>query len=185
MATPFSGTLSIPRALVERLLVHTSGRRYTIDATSHHLGDEISTRAPVLDPPEPEGGVLERSIELKDAAGGPWFLVLDVLEVVGEHNDEHFSARVRNGELLTYAAVNGRRIDNVNRHIKTENKTPERVAMAIPAGLLHRGKNTIRLELTGTAEKDKQLDDLGVLEIALELRTPPNAKGRGAESGRP
>jgi hypothetical protein len=185
IVTPFSGTLSVPRKLLERLLVHTSGRRYTIDATSHHLGDEVSTRAPVLDPPEPEGGVLERSIVLEDVAGGPWFLVLDVLEVVGEHNDEHFSARVRNGELLTHAAVNGRRIDDVNRHIKTENKVPERVAMAIPAGLLHPGKNTIRLELTGTAEKDTQLDDLGVLEIALELRTPPNAKGRGADSGRP
>ena len=58
----------------------------------------------MLDPPEPEGGVLERSIELEDPAGsrGSWFLVLDVVEVVGEHNDEHFSARVRNGELLTH-----------------------------------------------------------------------------------
>ena len=38
--------------------------------------------------------------------------------------------------------------------------------MPIPAGLLHPGKNTIRLELTGTAEKETQLDDLGVLEMA-------------------
>ena len=185
MMTPYSGTLSIPRELLERLLVHTTGRRYTIDATAHHLGDEISTSAPVLDPPEPEGGVLERSIELDDVAGGQWFLVLDVLQVVGEHNDENYSARVRNGELLTHASLNGRRFDNVNRHIKTENKTPERVAMAIPAGLLHPGKNTIRLELTGTAEKETQLDDLGVLEMTLELRIPANAKGRGPASGRP
>jgi hypothetical protein len=185
MATPYSGTFSIPRELLERLLVHASGRRYTIDATSHHLGDELSKGTPVLDPPEPEGGVLERSIVLEEVAAGPWFLVLDVVEVVGEHNNEPFSALVRNGELLTHAALNGRRFDNVNRHIKTENKTPERVAMPIPAGLLRRGKNTIRLELTGTAEKEKQLDDLGVLEIALELRTPPNTKGGGAQSGRP
>jgi hypothetical protein len=185
IATPYSGTFSIPLELLERLLVHANGRRYTIDATSHHLGDEISTGTPVLDPPEPEGGVLERSIELDDVPDGPWFLVLDVVEVVGEHNNEPFSALVRNGELLTHAALNGRRFDNVNRHIKTENKAPERVALPIPAGLLHPGKNTIRLELTGSAEKEKQLDDLGVLEIALELRMPPNAKGRGAESGRP
>ena len=137
VATPYSGVLSIPRELVRRLLVQSSGRRYLIDATSHHLGDEISISAPVLDPPEPEGGVLERSIELGPVSAGPWSLVLDMVEVVGENNDDKFSARVRNGELLTYVNVNGQRIDNVNRHIKTENKnSPERVTIAIPAGLL-------------------------------------------------
>src|SRR5262249_40357413 len=130
MATPYSGTLSIPRELLERVLVHSIGRRYTIDATSHHLGDEISKASPVLDPPEPEGGILERSIEIEEVADGDWFLVLDVLGVVGEHNDDNYSPRVRNGELLTHVVLNGRRFDNVNRHIKTENKTPERVAMA-------------------------------------------------------
>jgi hypothetical protein len=185
MSTPYSGTLSIPTELLERVLVRTIGRRYTIDATSHHLGDEISKGSPVLDPPEPEGGVLERSIELLEVADGAWFLVVDVLEVVGEHNDDNYSPRVRNGELLTHAVLNGRRFDNVNRHIRTENKTPERVAMAIPAGLLHPGKNIIRLELTGLAEKETQLDDLGVLELALELRMPAHVKGRGAESRRP
>jgi hypothetical protein len=184
LATPYSGSLSIPRELLERVLIHTVGRRYTMDATSHHLGDELSKGSPVLNPPEPEGGLLERSIELEEVADGAWFLVLDVLEVVGEHNNEDYSARVRNGELLTHVALNGRRFDNINRHIKTENKTPERVAMAIPAGLLRPGKNTIRLELTGTAEKETQLDDLGVLEMALELRMPANVKGRGAQSGR-
>ena len=41
---------------------------------------------------------------------------------------------MKNGELRTYAVVNGRRIDYVNRHIKSRNETPERVTMAIPAG---------------------------------------------------
>ena len=185
VATPYSGVLSIPRELVRRLLVQSSGRRYVIDATAHHLGDEISMTAPLLDPPEPEGPVLERSIELAQMPSGPWSVVLDMVQVVGEDNSE-FSARVRNGELLTYVAVNGRRIDNVNRHIKTENKNnPERVRIAIPVGLLHAGKNRISLELTGTAEKQTQLDDLGVLEMALELAPTPEAKGRGAQSGRP
>jgi len=186
VATPYSGVLAIPRELLRTLLVQASGRRYLIDATSHHLGDEISITAPLLDPPEPEGPVLERSIELGQVPSGPWSLVLDMVQVVGESNDDKFSARVRNGELLTNVAVNGRRIDNVNRHIKTENKNnPERVTIAIPAGLLHPGKNTIRLELTGTAEKEPQLDDLGVLEVALELVPAPKTKGRGAQSGRP
>ena len=185
VATPYSGVLSIPRELVRRLLVHAIGRRYVIDATSHHLGDEISITAPLLTRPSRKDAVLERSIELAQVPSGPWSVVLDMVQVVGEDNSE-FSGRVRNGELLTYIAVNGRRIDNVNRHIKTENKNnPERVRMAIPVGLLHPGKNTIRLELTGTAEKQTQLDDLGVLEMALELAPTPETKGRGGQSGRP
>ncbi len=185
LATPFSGILSIPRQFLQRLLIHGNGRRYVIDATAHHLGDEISVSPPVLNPPDPEGGVLERSIELAEEPGGPWFLVLDVVQVVDENNDDKFSARVRNGEFRTNAIVNGQRIDYVNRHIKTKNETPERVTMAIPPGLLHPGKNTIRLELTGAAEKDTQLDDLGVLQIALELAMPPAAKSSGAQSARP
>ena len=64
------------------------GRLYLIDATSHHLGDELSTSGAMLDPPEPEGAVLERSIELRELPGGPWFLVLDVLDVVGENSND-------------------------------------------------------------------------------------------------
>jgi hypothetical protein len=92
---------------------------------------------------------------------------------------------VRNGEFLTHLAINGRRFDNLNRHIRTENTTPERVTIAIPAGMLHTGKNTVRLELTGTADKETQLDDLGVLKMAIELLREADSKGRGAQSGRP
>ena len=152
VATPYSGILSIPRWSLQKVSIFGHGRRYVIDATGHHLGDELSVSAPVLDPPEPEGGVLERTIELAEVPEGPWFLILDVVQVVGEHNDEEYSPRVRNGELRTNVLVNGRLVDNLNRHIKTENKVPERVTIAIPAGLLQPGKNTIRLELTGRAD---------------------------------
>ena len=147
-----------------------------MDATAHHLGDEFSTAAPKLDPPDPEGGVLEKTIELQELPGGSWALVLDVVDVAGEEGND-YSDRVKNGEFRTYALINGRRIDYVNRHIKVLNERPERVTMAIPAGLLHLGKNTIRLELTGAAGKTTQIDDLGVLQMALEV-TAGNAKAR-------
>ena len=172
LATPYSGVLSIPRDLLHTLTIRGFGRWYLIDATAHHLGDEFSNSPPILDPPDPEGGVLEKLINLQEIPAGSWSLVLDVVQVVGENGDPDYSEKVRNGELRTYALVNGQRIDYVNRHIKTKNETPERVIMAIPAGLLHAGKNTIRLELTGTAEKNTQLDDLGILQMALTL-TPP------------
>ncbi len=60
--------------------------------------------------------------------------MLDLVQVVGEDNDPHFSQRVRDGELRTYAIVNGQRIDYINHYIKTRNETPERVAIPIPAG---------------------------------------------------
>jgi hypothetical protein len=176
LSTSYSGVLAIPRGLVRKLVVEGRGRRLVIDSAAHHLGDEISRRDPVLDPPQPEGGTLERSIELSEVPELPCFLVLDVVQVVGESNDPHFSQRVRDGEFRTYAAVNGRRIDYVNRYVKTRNEAPERVAIPIPAGLLHPGKNTIRLELTGSAGKENQLDDLGVLQVALEFTDAP---GRG------
>jgi hypothetical protein len=173
VSTPYSGVLSIPRELVRKLVVLGRGRRLLIDSAAHHLGDEVSTKDPVLDPPQPEGGSLERTFELAEVPERPALLLLDLVQVVGESNNPDFSQRVRDGEFRTYAAVNGRRIDYVNRYIKTRNETPERVAIPIPAGLLRPGKNTIRLELTGSAGKENQLDDLGVLQIAIEFTDAP------------
>ncbi len=172
LATPYSGVLSIPRELIRKVVVTGHGRRLVIDPAAHHLGDEVSMSAPVLDPPQPEGEILERTIELAEVPEAPWFLVLDVVEVVGETSDPIWSPRVRAGELRTYLSVNGKRIDYLNRYIKTRNKSPERVAVPIPRGLLHPGKNTVKIELTSAA-RSKELDDLGVLQIALEYTTPP------------
>ncbi len=143
-----------------------------IDPAAHHLGDEYSKTAP-LDPPQPEGGVLERTLELPVVPDSPCFLILDVIQVVSENSDPAFSQRIRDGELRTYIAVNGKRIDYLNRYIKTSNIATERVAIPIPAESLHPGKNSIRLELT-MATEEKQLDDFGVLQMAVEFRQAPN-----------
>jgi len=183
LATPYSGILSIPREHLHALVVLGQGRRLLIDPAAHHLGDEISTNRPPLDPPQPEGALLERTIELAEVPDRPAFLVLDVIQVVSETGDDQFSKRVRDGELRTYAVVNGRRVDYLNRYIKTSNDTTERIAIPIPAGLLHLGKNTVRLELTPTA--DKLLDDLGVLQIALEFTSMPNRDVQPSQPGPP
>jgi hypothetical protein len=169
LATPYSGVLTVPRDLLRSLAVLGQGRRLVVDPAAHHLGDEISVTPPLLDPPQPEGDSLERAIELSEVPDRPAFLVLDVTQVEGEDNDSPFSANVRKGELRTYVVVNSKRIDYLNHYIKTRDEAPERVAIPIPRGLLRPGKNTIRLELTPTASKPKQLDDIGVLQIALEF----------------
>ena len=124
-----------------------------MDATAHHLGDEVSTAAPMLDPPDPEGGVLEKTIELQESPGGSWALVLDVVDVAGEEAHD-YSDRVKNGEFRTYAA------DQRPAHRLREpaHQDPEREAGAgddgYPRWLLHLGKNTIRLELTGAGRQE-------------------------------
>jgi hypothetical protein len=183
LATPYSGILSIPRDLLHTLLVLGHGHRLTIDPAAHHLGDELSIKAPLLDPPQPEGDSLERTIELAEVPPDPAFLVLDVLAVVSETADPDYSKRVSDGELRTYVSLNGRRIDYLNRHIKTRNESTERIAIAIPNGLLHPGKNTLRFELTTTA--DNLVDDLGVLQIALEFRSSRPVLAQPGPQGAP
>jgi hypothetical protein len=184
LATPYSGTLSIPRDRLRKLIVRGQGLRVVIDPAAHHLGDEISVAAPILDPPEPEGGLLERSIDLAAVPDRPAALVLDVIGVVSETSDPGFSQRVREGEYRTYAVVNGKRIDYLNHHIKDDNKTPERITIPIPDGCLHPGKNSVRLELDPSADR-KQLDDLGVLQITLEFGTITPHAAHPQEPGPP
>jgi hypothetical protein len=175
LATPYSGVLRIPRQRVRKIAIFGEGRRVVIDPAAHHLGDEPSRTPPLLDPPLHEGGLLERTVELTSVPDSSAVLVMDVVQVVGEDNDLTYSQYVRKGELLTWVAVNGKRIDFLNRYVKTRNDTPERVAIPIPAGSLRAGKNTVRLKLTGMASKAEQLDDFGVLGIALEFRRKANA----------
>jgi hypothetical protein len=171
LATPYSSDLKIPRDQIRKLLVRGQGARIVIDPAAHHLGDEISQSAPVLDPPVPEGGSLERTLELRTVPREPAALVLDVIEVVSETANAEFSDKVRAGEFRTYVLINGRRIDYLNHFVKTSNKTVERIAVPIPEGVLRAGKNTIQFELTPDAEKHKALDDLGILQIAVEFGT--------------
>ena len=178
LATPYAGAIVIPRARLTSLAVLGRGRRMVIDPLAHHLGDEFSSTPPLLDPPQPEGGVLERAFELRDVPDEPAFLVFDVVQVVGENADvPTFSDMVKRGELRTTVKINGEPFDYLNRHVKTRNETPERLRIPIPRGLLKQGKNVIRLEQVGTANDPNYLDDLGILAIALEFAgTPPVEK---------
>lgn len=177
LETPYAGTLVIPRDRLRRIVVEGIGRRLMIDSTAHHLGDEVSKAPDLLDPPQPEGGELDRSFPLKavPAEGQSATLVLDVVQVVGEAQGLQFSNLIRVGELRTKVYLNGREIDYLNRHITSRNETPERIRLPIPEGLLKVGENRIRILQTGTSNDPNYLDDLGVLGIAFEV-TPAAAK---------
>lgn len=186
LATPYLGTLTIPLDRLTRLRVLEPGLRLVIDPSAHHLGDEISVTPPLLDPPFPEGGLLEQSVNLPEVPAGPALLVLDVVQVVGEAPGLPFSEFIRRGELKTYVEVNGERIDYLNRHITDTNETPARIRITIPDGLLVAGENQLRIVQTGVENDPTWFDDLGILGIALEfvgsaadLREPARANGPG------
>ncbi len=175
LETPYAGTLVVPRDRLRRIVVEGMGRRLVIDPTAHHMGDEVSKAPEHLDPPQPEGGELDRSFTLKEAPAPERSasLVMDVVQVVGEAPGlSQFSEAVRNGELRTKLFVNGLEIDYLNRHITTRNEKPERIRLPIPAGLLKAGENRIKILQTGKANDPNYLDDLGILGIALEVTTP-------------
>lgn len=173
LATPYAGTLTIPRDCLATVRVLDRGWELVLDASAHHLGDNISTTPPLLDPPLPEGGVLERSFDLGAVSPRPKFVVLDVIQVVGETAGSPYSNLVLKGELRTYVAFNGKRIDYINRYITTSNETPERIRIPIPHELLRPGKNIIRIEQTGIASDPTWFDDLGILRVAIQAIPNP------------
>ena len=169
LATPYAGDLTIPRERLRALKVQGRGRRIILDPSAHHLGNEVAKEPLMLDPPWPEGGTLEQTFSLDRIPEGNSALVLDVVQVVGEANSPPFSEMVRKGEIRTNVRLNGQLFDYLNRHITTRNETPDRIRLPIPAGLLKPGTNTLRIEQVGKANDPEELDDLGVLTIAIEF----------------
>lgn len=169
LEVPYAGRFTVPLNRLRRLEVLGRGRRIVVDATAHHLGNEIVASPLPLDPPQPEGRTLERSIELADIPPKAPFLSLDVVQVAGESAGLPFFREVKNGEIRTTVSINDHTFDYLNRHVTSKNETPERILLPIPAGLLHAGHNTLRIDQNGTKLDPNYLDDLGILEIAIEF----------------
>src|SRR5262249_29759801 len=151
-----------------RIRILDPGTRIVLDPSSHHLGDNVRTTPPFIDPPLPEGSVLERTFELNEVSREPISLVLDVLDVVGETSGTPYSNLILKGQLRTYLAINGKRIDYINRYITSSNESVERIRIPIPHEVLKTGKNLLRLEQVGIVNDPTWLDDLGILQIAIQ-----------------
>lgn len=171
--TPYAGRVGVPRERLTRLSVLGEGVRLVVDPKAHHLGDEVSTKAQNIDPPQPEGGVLERSVTIDRLPDADAALVLDVVQVVGESPDLPYSGLIRRGELRTNLVCNGTPFDYINRFIVDKNETPQRVRIPLPKALLKAGRNVIRFEQVGKENEPNYLDDLGLLGVALEFATRP------------
>ncbi|MHC5543611.1 hypothetical protein ACYOEI_35755, partial [Singulisphaera rosea] len=164
-----SAPLTISRDRLRSLRVLGRGRRTVIDPTAHHMGNEVVGRPNPLDPPQPEGRTLEREFNLVEIPSGPAFLTFDVVQMVGEVVGLPYADLVRKGEVRTNLEVNGKAVDYLNRYVTSKNESPERIRVPIPSGVLQPGANRLRLVQVGRANDPEYLDDLGVLEIAVEF----------------
>ena len=176
--TPFAGRLTIPRDRLRRLRILGTLRRQVLDAAPHHLGNEVVRD---LDPPQPEGNALEVVFQLAAVPEGPATLAVDALQVAGEAESLPFSAFVKGGELRTNVTINGRKVDYLNHHVADKNETPERLRLPIPPGVLRVGKNVARFEGAGKKDDPNDLDDLGILGVALESESKPESARKGPD----
>lgn len=177
--TPYASGLTLPRTQVNELLVRGPAWRLVIDNAPRHLGNE---RRDNLDPPQPEGTRRDWEFSLEKLPSDTPSLVLDVLEVAGMSEHLKFSDRVRAG-LRANVLMNGKLVDNINRHVLTNNEVPERVRIPLPKDLLRIGRNTATIELVGTKADPMDLDDMAVLGVALEFTSgippqPPNSNSK-------
>jgi hypothetical protein len=167
--TPYLGTLRVPTDRLDRVEVLGARRRQVLDVFPRHLGNAWVRR---LDPPAPEGGRHELGFDLDPVPSAPLTLVLDVVDVIGMAGDLQFSDRVKQGELVTHVALNGQRFDTLNRHVTTRNDQPLSIRLALPAASLRKGRNVVAFEQVGTRDEPGQLDNLGLLGVALEAGPP-------------
>ncbi len=170
---PHVGRVSIPRDAIRQITVQGRSTRVLVDVHSHHLGDRTT---PDLDPPQPEKAPFEISFILDKVPVGASSILLDVLKVIGEEGNREFSAIVKKGELRTSVSLNGKKLDDLNRHVSTSNESPVRVRIAMPVGLLKVGDNRLKLEQTGTLADPLLRDNLGVLRIAIDFASESPAR---------
>jgi hypothetical protein len=174
LEVPYLGRILVPRSAMRRIQVQGRSTRIVLDVHAHHLGDRQSAE---FDPPQAEMTPISIPFTLKAIPGGSAAVLLDVVKVIGEEGTPDFSERVKKGELRTSVSLNGHKLNDLNGFVSSRNETPERLRIAIPAGLLKVGLNHLTLDQNGTAAEPKLRDNLGILRMAIDFadenRTQP------------
>jgi hypothetical protein len=169
---PHLGSLRIPCQEIERVVPQFNGTLWLIDAAHHHLGDEIREdfHAKLA-----EGPQREWSFSLEAAPERQAFVSLLAADLEPASpqapRDGPFRAQLAAGRLRTDLIVNGRRIDDLNRHVswRALPANPQRLRIPVPAGLVKAGMNSIRLQQRPAADDPRQFDDCEISRIALEF----------------
>jgi hypothetical protein len=166
---PVLGPLTIPWREIARIKPRFHGQLILIDPGPFHLGDEIRDDFIV---PVPAGPRREWKVTLAAPPRKAWLslLVADLEPAVGAQ-DAPLRDQLADGFLRTGVTINARRLDDLNKSINLRAlpENPQRLRIALPAGLLKGGENTIRLQQRPRRDDPTQFDDCELSRVALEI----------------
>ena len=175
---PYLGELTIPRDRLDEVRLRDRAERIVIDPYPRHLGDRY---VPDLEPRRPEDEPYDLGFSIEEASRSQVRLAFDVVQLIGQAGTPQLSEAVRRGEYRTKVFLNGQRLTDLNEEIDTLNLRTERIFIEVPDGLLRAGPNRLRLEQVGAKGNLSDLDNFGLLGVAIESKIPDEA----GEAGRP
>ncbi|MSR59884.1 MAG: hypothetical protein EXS05_19970 [Planctomycetaceae bacterium] len=75
------------------------------------------------------------------------------------------------GHLRTELWINGRRLDDLNRHValRAHPDNPQRLRIAVPNAFLKAGDNTLELRQRPDRNDPQQFDDCEISRLGLEV----------------
>jgi hypothetical protein len=163
LAHAFLGELTIPIARIDELRPLFRGRRIPIESSPRHLGRGLKGGFAVA---KGEGDTLRWPVKLDTPMSA--VLVIDAARVAGEEDGPDVKAALRRGGLTAEVSVNGRRVDNLNRHVDRSAWQSVWVRIPLSSELLNAGTNAVELRLTTDRETGRS-SDCEVRSIRLEI----------------
>jgi hypothetical protein len=186
---PWLGRLTISWNRIARVIPHYRGTMILVDASRHHLGDEVCADFLV---PLPEGTKIEHTVTLERPPAGNAYLALSAAELepapsatarksAAESAAESIAGREsRQGPRLgfypTRVYINDKLAGELNREIRLRAAVanPQRLRMKIDARFWKAGENRIRFEQITRPQ-------FGMTQPELNKKSPPNKGAHLAE----
>lgn len=169
------GQLAFPQEQVFLHIRQPEQRRMLLSVQPLHLGDSVQFN---FNRPRPEDGPVILKFEWKDSDRKLAVLKVQVSDVQpsgpGAPDITPHLQEVRAGQLQTRVQLNGKPVDNLNRHLNYEDgpQGTQWVRIPLPRDLLRSGENEIQFTQTPLATNRREFDDCQIHRVELELIYP-------------
>ena len=169
---PALGRLTLPRERIRRIEPLFCGTRLGLEPGVRHLGDEIREG---FRQPLPDGIEWQSIATLDQVPAGDAYFAVDAAELEPASSttprDRPLLSQLRAGHLRTELWVNGKLVEDLNRHVGSvvPSSRPVRLRIAIPDKLLKIGDNEIRLLQKPGSDLPSNYDDCELGNVALEF----------------
>jgi hypothetical protein len=154
---PFLGVVRVRRDQMRSIEFPSKGCKIAIDPGFYHLGDQVNVRFQV---PHPSG--TDRS----------WQFVIDEVPVEAKLVLNVIDMLAMPAGSETYVAINDQLLDplGLNHLLAKKYRGPTRLTVVVPAGILKKDTNTLRIYQMPSKDDSQTFDDCGIFGIALELK---------------